>query len=147
MYPFYFSCSLLGPRSLGMTMSVLHFLYLTWPYPWNVCNVWFTFLLYVIALCMMYVYLYLLVYRWLCTLYDGLSWLREWPSLVMRAFDLVVWVCAQGDCRRCISCYIVFMIIAVWLSRSMSPSDTGFPVYATCINTLDTLGGLRLVSV
>ena len=48
------------------------------------------------------VYLYLLVYGWLCTLYDGLSWLHEWPSLVMRDLDLVAWVCAQGDYRRCI---------------------------------------------
>ena len=56
-----------------------------------------------VALCMMHVYLYLLVYEWLCTLYDGLSWLHKWPSLVvMRALNLVVWVCAQGDCRRCI---------------------------------------------
>ena len=39
---------------------------------------------------------------WLCTLYDGLSWLCERPFLVIRALDLVVWVCAQGDCRRCI---------------------------------------------
>ena len=36
------------------------------------------------------------------TLYDGLSWLRECPSLFTRALDLVVWVCAQGDCYRCI---------------------------------------------
>ena len=82
-------------------MSVLHFLYLAGPYPWNVGNVWFTFTLCVITLCMMYVYLYLLVYGWLCTLYDGLLWLRE-HSLVVRALDLVVWVCAWGNCRRCI---------------------------------------------
>ena len=42
----FFSCSLLGPRSLGMTMSVLHFLYLVGPYTWNVGNVCFIFLLY-----------------------------------------------------------------------------------------------------
>ena len=38
-------------------MSVLHFLYLTRPYPWNVGNVYFTFLLCVTALCMIYVYM------------------------------------------------------------------------------------------
>ena len=32
-------------------------------------------------------------------------------------------------------------IIAVWLSRSRSPSDTGFPVYATRIKTNDALKG------
>ena len=37
--PIYFSCSLLGPRSLGMSMFVLYFLYLAGPYPWNVSNV------------------------------------------------------------------------------------------------------------
>ena len=96
---------------------------------------------YVVALCMMYVYLYLLVYGRLCSLYDELSWLREWPSLVMRALNLVVWVCAQGDCHRCI-----FMLYCMhnhhsMIVQSMSPSDTGFAVYATCINTLDTLKG------
>ena len=105
---------LLGLRSLGMAMFVLHFLYLARLYTWNVGNVWFTFLFYVIVFCMMNVYLYMLVYGWLCTLYDGLSWLREWPSLVMRAFDLVVWVCAQGDCRRCI-----FMLFCVHDHRSV----------------------------
>ena len=100
--PLPFSCSLLGPHSLGMAMFVLHFLYLAGPYPWKVDNVWFTFLLCVVALCMMYVYLYLLVYGWLCNLCDGLSCLCVWPSLVMRSLDLVVWVRAQGDCRRCI---------------------------------------------
>ena len=50
----------------------------------------------------MCIYICLRVYRWLCTLYDGLSWLRKQPSLVMRALDLQVWVCAQGECRMCI---------------------------------------------
>ena len=98
----YLSCTLFGPRSLGMTMSVLHFLYLTGPYPWNIGNVCFTFLLCVITLCMMYVYLYMLVCGWSCSSYDGLSWLYERPSLVMNALDLVAWVCAQGHCCRCI---------------------------------------------
>ena len=92
--PLLLSYFLLGPCSLGMAMSVLHFLYLAGPYPWNVGNVWFTFSLCVIALCMMYVYLYLLVYGWLFTLYDGISWLCEWPSLVVRAPNLVVQVWA-----------------------------------------------------
>ena len=99
---FYHSCTLFGMHSLGMAMSVLYFLYLAWPYPWDIGNVCFTFLLCVITLYMMYVYLYMLVCGWLCTLYDGLLWLRERPSLVMSARDLVEWVCAQGYCYRCI---------------------------------------------
>ena len=35
----YFSYSLLGPCSLGMAISVLHFLYLVEPYPQNIGNV------------------------------------------------------------------------------------------------------------
>ena len=91
---------------LGMAMSVLHFLYLTGPCPWNVGNVCFNFLLYVIALCMMYVcvciYICLRVCGWLSTSYNGLLWLNEWPSLITSALDLVVWVCTQGDWCRCI---------------------------------------------
>ena len=66
MYPILFSCSLLGPRSLGMTMSVLHFLYLTGPYPWNIGKVWFIFPLCVVALCMMYVCVYIYIYIFAC---------------------------------------------------------------------------------
>jgi len=47
-----------------MAMSILHLLYFAGPYPWNVGNVYFTFLLYVIALCMMYVYIYMPAYVW-----------------------------------------------------------------------------------
>ena len=54
----YLSYTLLMPRSLGIAMSVLHFLYLAEPYPQDIGNVTFTFLLCLIALCMMYVYLY-----------------------------------------------------------------------------------------
>ena len=143
MYPFLFSYSLLRSCSLSMAMSILHFLYFAGPYPWNVGNVWFTFPLCFIALCMMCmcIYICLHVCGWLCTLYDGLSWLHEWPSLVMRTLDPIVWVCAQDDCRSAYSCYIVCTFIAVWLSWSMSPSDICFPVYVTHINIVDTLEG------
>ena len=57
----YLSCTLLGSRFLDMTMFDLHFLYLAGPYPWNVGDVWFIFLLYMLALCMMYVCVYLCV--------------------------------------------------------------------------------------
>ena len=81
-----------------------------WPYLWNVGNVYFTFLLCVIALCMMCVYIYIYIYiyiflrmcGWSCTLYDELSWLHEWPSLAMCTLDLVTWVYAQGDYCKCI---------------------------------------------
>ena len=70
LVPFIFSYSLLGPRFLGMTMSVLHFLYLARPYPSNVGKVYFIFLLCVIALCMMYVcmciYIYIYIYASMC---------------------------------------------------------------------------------
>ena len=87
----YLSCTLLGSRFLDMTMFDLHFLYLAGPYRWNVGDVWFIFLLYMLALCMMYVcvyfcvcvcvyiYIYPLVYGWPCTLYDRLPWLGEQP--------------------------------------------------------------------
>ena len=60
---------------------------------------------------------------WLCALYDGFSWLRERPSLVMRALDLVVWVCIQGICRKCTlllycvhahCCVIVLVHVTKW---------------------------------
>ena len=66
MYPLLFSYSLLRPCSLGMAMSILHFLYFAGPYPWNVGNVLFTFLLCVIALCIMYVYIYIYIYAYMC---------------------------------------------------------------------------------
>ena len=71
-----------------------------WAIPLERWQCLFIFSLCVIALCMMYVYLYMLVYGLSCTLYDGLSWLHEWPSLAMSALDLVVCVCAQGICCR-----------------------------------------------
>ena len=103
-----------------LSVYPLSFLLLTWyafPRNGNVCftfpvpcwaiplGCWqclFTFPLYVISLCMMYVYLYMLVYGWLCTLYDGPSWLGEQPSLAISALDLIMLVCAQGNCCRCI---------------------------------------------
>ena len=59
--------------------------------------------------------IYMLVCGWSCTLYDGPSWLREWPSLAMSAHDLVVWVCAQGNCCRCI-----FMLYCVHNHRGVT---------------------------
>ena len=44
----------------------------------------------------------LYVCGWSCTLYDGLLWLHKRPSLITSALDLVVWVCVQGNCCRCI---------------------------------------------
>ena len=60
--------------------------------------------------------IWLCVCGWLCTLYDGLSWLHEWPSLVMRALDLIVWVCTQGNYRRCI-----FMLYCVSWCDCLNP--------------------------
>ena len=125
------SCTLLGLLSLGMAMSDLYFLYLARPHPWDVGNVCFTFLLYVIALCKIYVCVYIYIYaymcEWSCTLYDGLSWLCERLFLVMSALDLVVWVCAQGNGYRCVfMLYCVHdhhgVIIPIHVTKSVSPS-------------------------
>ena len=87
-------------------MSILHFLYFAEPYPWNVGNVYFTFMLCVITLCMMYVYIYIYIWLrmcgWLCTSYDELLWLHERPSLITSALDLVVCICTLSNCCRCI---------------------------------------------
>ena len=70
-----------------------------------------------------YIYVCLFMCGWLCTLYDGLLWLREQPFLVTRALDLVVWLCIQGDCHRCIlmlycvhdhCCVIVLIHVTKW---------------------------------
>ena len=53
----YLSCTFFGPHPLGMAISNLHFMYLMGPYYQNVGNFCFTFPLYVIALCMMYIYI------------------------------------------------------------------------------------------
>ena len=115
MYPFLFFCSFLGSCSLGMAMSVLNFLYLARLYPWNIGNVWFTFSFCVIALCLMCVYIYMPACVWVIVHFVWWTLeLHERPSLVMRAFDLVVWVCAQGDCHRCI-----FMLYCVHNHRDV----------------------------
>ena len=51
---------------------------------------------------------------WLCTLYDEFLWLHESSSLAMSALDLVAWVCAWGDCCRCI-----FVSYCVYCHRSV----------------------------
>ena len=81
-YLFYIFCTLLGHNLRTLAMFVF----------FSCC---------VITLCMMYVYLYMLVYGWSYTFYDGISWLHEQPSLDMSALDLVLWVCAQDICCRC----------------------------------------------
>ena len=61
---------------------------------------------------------------WLCTLYDGVLWLRKWPSLITSALDHVVWVCAQGNCCRCIfvlycvhnHCNVIVLIHVTWVT-------------------------------
>ena len=60
------------------------------------------------------IYIYMPIFRWLCTLNDGLSWLHKRPSLVTSALDLVEWVCAEDNCCRCI-----FMLYCVHNYRSV----------------------------
>ena len=106
----YFSYSLLGPRSLGMATFVLHFLYLAGLYSQNVCNVCFTFLLCVIALCMMYAYMCMGDHA-LCMMdfhgyvsdpLQSCELLTLWHGYMLKAF-------AAGA----YSCHIVCIIIAV----------------------------------
>ena len=120
-----FSLSLFSKAYIRASIHVplLIFLLLAWAVFPKYDNVWFKFLVpfwaiplerwqclvYFSALCdcivhdaYIYIYLPMCVGGWLCTLYDGLSWLCERPFLIMRALNLVVWVCAQDDYRRCI---------------------------------------------
>ena len=108
---------------LGFPLSLNHLLFLlfacaTFLRYGNVCFIFLVpcwaiplerwqYLFYFLALCDSIVhdvciYICLCVYGWLCTLYDGLLWLCEWPFLVTSALDLIVWVCAQGNGCRCI---------------------------------------------
>ena len=132
---------MLGPHSLGMAMSNLHFLYLARPYPWNVGNVCFTFSLYVIALCMMYVYLYMLVCGWSCTLYDGLMAKRATLSSHECSFP-----CSVGVHSRQLLEVHIHAILYVWSTRwacldQCHLNDIGFPFYVTHINMFDALRG------
>ena len=89
----YLSCTLLGPRSLGMAMSDLYFfLYLAWEIPlehWQ-CLVCFLALCACIV-CAWYIYVHACLkivmhfskkkkFRWSCTLYDGFPWLGGYSS-------------------------------------------------------------------
>ena len=99
----YLSCILLGPRSLGMTMSNLSFLPLVGPYSQNVGNVWLTFLLCVLALCMLYIYIYIYIYIMcvcVCVFKDGHALCmmdshgyEGTPPVIMGVLDLGVWMC------------------------------------------------------
>ena len=53
-----------------------------------------------------------------------------WQEYVLKAFIVSAY-----------SCHTVCIVTAVWPSRSMSPSDIGFPMYAICINVLNALRG------
>ena len=94
----YLSYTLLGPRSLGMTLYIFIFPVPCWAIPLEHWQCLLYFLSIVHDVCM---YIYMPICGWSCTLYDGISWLCERPSLVMSAFDLVVWGCAQGNFYRC----------------------------------------------
>ena len=75
-----------------------------------------------------YVYIYMPVYGWLCTLYDGLSWLFKRLSPVMSALNLVVWLCVQGNCCKCmlmVYCVhdhrsVIVLIHVTWLTSVSS---------------------------
>jgi len=117
---FYLSCTLFRPFSLGMTVSDLSFLYLAGPYPWNTGDVWFIFLLWVLALWMIYMFACLKMVM-------HFVW---WTHMVRRVTLSWSWVLLTLECGYALraivvcaySCYILCMIIIVWLSRSMSAS-------------------------
>ena len=98
---FYISCTLLG-HTLGEWQCLVYFLVRCDSIVHDACFIY------------IYIYICLLVCGWLYTLYDGLLWLCERPFLVISALDLIVWVCAQGDCCRCI-----FMLYCVHDHRSV----------------------------
>ena len=104
----------------------------------------------------MYVYIYIYICLrmggWSCTLYDGLSWLCEWPSLFVS--DLLwPWVLLtlwheymlKAIAVGAYSCYIECIVTTVWSSWSMSPSDISFPMYASRINVFKRFEQLRPV--
>ena len=57
--------------------------------------------------------------------------------MIIGALNLGVWVCTQATIVGAYSYYIVCTIITMYLSRSISASDIGFPMYATRINVFD----------
>ena len=105
---------------------------------------------YMPALCMMYVcmYVYMYIYIYICLLVDDYVLCmmdshgqKSDPLIIMSSLDLVVWVCAQGDCYRCI-----FMLHCAYDHRGVIvsipvASDIGYLVYATRIRMLDVLRG------
>ena len=106
-----FHCTMHKPRFLGMVMFYLHFSYLVGPYPWNVANVCFTFPLYMITLCMMYIYLYMLVCAWSCTLYDGLLWLLTLSS------HEYSWPCSVSMHLRHLLLVHIHTILCAWIDH------------------------------
>ena len=110
----YLACTLLRPRSLGMIMSI-YFSHTLLGYTFGMLAVSaLLFLHCMLALCMMYVcvYIWLLAYGWSCTLYDGLSWLGEWPSRYHRCF----WPCNVGMHSRRLLLMHICAILCAWSS-------------------------------
>ena len=134
---------LIRPYSLDVGMFRLSFLHFAWVAFLGYGNIWFTFLVPCRAIllerwqCLLYfptlcnnimhdvcISIYVLFCGWSCTLYDGLSRLRERPSSVMSTLDLVVWVWTQGNCCRCIfmlycvceHCGVIVSIYVTWVT-------------------------------
>ena len=59
----------------------------------------------------------------------------------MSTFDLVEWVCAQGNCYRCILMLYYMHNHHYVIDPIHVISDIGFPMYATRINMFDILRG------
>ena len=145
---------MLGLHSLGMAMSVLHFLYLAGSYPWNVGNVWFTFLLCVIALCIMYVcmYVYIYIYIYACAcvgdcalcMIDSHGHVSDplWPWVLLTLWHEYK---LKAIVIGAYSCHIMCIVTMVWSSWSMSLSDIGFLVYVPRINMFKCFEGLWLI--
>ena len=148
-------------------MSTLSILYLALAAFLRYDNVWFIFpvpcwaiplgrwqcLVYFPTLCACIVHddddddIYIYIYMYMSVCLKKVMHFVWWTHMVKRATLSWSWVLLTLECGYAFkataigaySCYIVCMIIIVWLSWSMSTSDIGFPVYVTCINMVDAL--------
>ena len=80
------------------------------------------------ALCMMDSHGYMSDPLWTCML------LTLWHKYMLKVIALGAY-----------SYHTVCIVIAVWSSRSMSPSDIGFLMYASCISMFKCFEGLQLI--
>ena len=151
----YLSCTLLGPCSLSMAFSDLHFSYLA-GHTLGTLAMSGLFPCFVCLHCAWCMCVCVCIYIYICLFVCGCLWVVMhflwWTPMVRRAALSWSWVLLTLWCGYALkatvvgiySYYIVCMIITGCLSRSMLASDIGFPVYVTCINMLDALVSINI---